>query len=242
VKRLTAFPTIAAPRIALSNEAYFALKRLMDVAISIVAIVLTAPVWIVAALAVALTSPGPVIYAQERIGARRVRRDGTWHWEPARFTMYKFRSMRTGVASDPHRAFTEAYIRGDAEAMARLNGGDRLFKMVHDDRVTRVGAILRKTSLDELPQLLNVIRGEMSLVGPRPALPYEVELYEPRHLRRFAAMPGITGYWQVYGRSTVTFDSMVDLDVEYIERRSLGLDLRILAITPLAVLRRRGAA
>jgi lipopolysaccharide/colanic/teichoic acid biosynthesis glycosyltransferase len=226
----------------LASEASFLAKRAIDLIVAVLTIVVTSPVWIAVALAIALTSPGPVLYAQERVGGRRVRRRGRVVWERATFTMYKFRSMRTGAASDPHRAFTEAYIRGDVEEMARLNGGHRLFKMVRDDRVTMVGAFLRRTSLDELPQLLNVLKGEMSLVGPRPAMPYEVEQYAPWHMRRFDALPGITGYWQVLGRSTVSFDAMVELDVEYIDRRSLGLDLWILAATPLAVAQRRGAA
>jgi lipopolysaccharide/colanic/teichoic acid biosynthesis glycosyltransferase len=217
-------------------------KRILDVSVSLVTIVALAPVWAAAAAAVALTSPGPVLHAQQRVGGRFVRRSGHVKWEPRTFTMYKFRSMHTGSTSDPHRAFTEAFIRGDTEEMARLNGGDRTFKMVRDDRVTKVGAFLRRSSLDELPQLLNVLKGDMSLVGPRPAMPYEVEQYQPWHMKRFDAPAGITGYWQVRGRSTVTFDEMVELDLTYVDRRSLALDLWILASTPLAVLRRRGAA
>jgi lipopolysaccharide/colanic/teichoic acid biosynthesis glycosyltransferase len=227
---------------SLREETYFTTKRLLDLTVTFLMALLSAPVWLAAALAVRMTSPGPILYRQERVGARRVRRRGAAAWEPMRFTMYKFRSMRTDVTSDPHRAFTAAFIRGDSDEMARLNGGERLFKLVDDDRVTRVGAFLRRTSLDELPQLLNVLKGEMSLVGPRPAMPYEVEHYAPWHMRRFAAPAGVSGYWQVKGRSTVTFDEMVELDVAYIERRSLLLDLWILAVTPLAVLRRRGAA
>jgi lipopolysaccharide/colanic/teichoic acid biosynthesis glycosyltransferase len=224
------------------DDIYFALKRLLDLTVTFLITLVSAPLWALVALAIALTSRGPVLYRQERVGARRVRTSDGMVWQPTRFIMYKFRSMRSGVASDPHRAFTTAFIRGDGDEMARLNGGERLFKLVDDDRVTHVGAFLRRTSLDELPQLLNVMKGEMSLVGPRPAMPYEVEHYEPWHMRRFAAPAGITGLWQVEGRSTVTFDEMVELDVTYIKRRSFALDLWILARTPLAVLRRRGAA
>jgi lipopolysaccharide/colanic/teichoic acid biosynthesis glycosyltransferase len=246
VKRATAIPPFVARthRGAASTDprSYFILKRVFDVTVAFLTLLLTVPLWSIAALAVRLTSPGPVLYAQRRVGATRVRRGGTARWEPTTFTMYKFRSMRSGAAAHPHQAFTAAFIRGDTTAMAALNGGSELYKLVDDDRVTPVGAFLRRTSLDELPQLINVLRGEMSLVGPRPAMPYEVEHYAPWHMRRFAAPPGITGYWQVYGRSTVSFDQMVEMDIAYIERRSFLFDLWILAATPAAVLRRRGAA
>jgi lipopolysaccharide/colanic/teichoic acid biosynthesis glycosyltransferase len=221
---------------------YFLVKRLLDLGATILILILSAPLWIAIAIAIKATSPGPVLFRQERIGARRVRDGRRNAWEPTSFTMYKFRSMKLGVAADPHRAFTEAFIRGDTDAMTRLNKGATMFKLVDDDRVTRVGTFLRRTSLDELPQLINVLTGEMSLVGPRPALPYEVELYKPWHMRRLTAPPGITGLWQVVGRSTVTFDEMVELDIRYVVRRSIALDLWILFQTPLAVLRRRGAA
>ena len=144
--------------------------------------------------------------------------------------------------SSLHRTFMEAYIRNDCHGMAELHSGDeKVLKLQRDPRVTRLGWLLRRTSLDELPQLWNVLTGSMSLVGPRPPIPYEVELYEAWHHQRLEAKPGMTGLWQVTARSYASFDRMVDLDVEYVESQSFWLDLRILLRTPLAVLRGNGA-
>ena len=215
-------------------------KRTTDVSLTLIGLVGIAPLLILIALLVATTSRGPVLFAQERIGGRLARRDGELVWEPYSFTMYKFRSMVVDAPESAHKSYAEAFVRGDQEAMKAQNGDGAPFKLQRDPRVTPVGAILRKTSLDELPQLLNVLRGEMSLVGPRPALEYEVRHYAGRDLRRFGALSGITGWWQVTGRSAVSFEEMVRLDMWYIAHRSLWLDLKILYMTVGALV--RGAA
>ncbi|HEX6938027.1 MAG TPA: exopolysaccharide biosynthesis polyprenyl glycosylphosphotransferase [Longimicrobiales bacterium] len=197
-----------------------ALKRAMDVAVAAAALVLTSPLLVLIAAAIRLDSPGPVLFGQIRVGVGG---------KP--FRMWKFRTM----VPDAERM---------KPALAYLNesGDSRLFKIPHDPRVTRLGRWLRRTSLDELPQLLNVLRGEMSLVGPRPFFPDDLRHYEPHHFERLTVLPGITGLWQVSGRSDVRdFETVVRLDREYIRHWSLGLDLRILARTIPAVLRRDGA-
>jgi lipopolysaccharide/colanic/teichoic acid biosynthesis glycosyltransferase len=154
--------------------------------------------------------------------------------------------MHTNNSSEKHQAFVEAFMNKDVEAMARLNGGKldekNMFKMTRDPRITRVGAFIRKTSLDELPQLFNILRGDMSLVGPRPALAYEVNKYKPEYLDRLSATPGLTGWWQVVGRSTVEFDQMIEMDMYYIENQSIWLDWQIILQTPIAILKSKGAA
>jgi exopolysaccharide biosynthesis polyprenyl glycosylphosphotransferase len=185
-----------------------AIKRVFDLALTGVGMLLLLPVWLVIAVAIKLDSPGPVFYKQERAG-----RGG----KP--ITIYKFRSMYQGA---------DAML---AKLLALNEASGPLFKMRDDPRRTRVGRFLRQTSLDELPQLINVLRGDMSLVGPRPALLSEVAQYQDWHLRRLEVLPGITGLWQVSGRSDLTFDEMVMLDIYYGENWSLGLDLRILIRT-----------
>jgi lipopolysaccharide/colanic/teichoic acid biosynthesis glycosyltransferase len=146
--------------------------------------------------------------------------------------------MRQGVAADPHRAYVEEMIREESEAEGRQKP---MMKLAEDPRITKIGHFLRRTSLDELPQLWNVLRGEMSLVGPRPPIQYEVDAYPARAFRRFAVRPGLTGLWQVSGRSLVTFSEMIDLDIEYVERRSLLLNLKIVFLTVPTVLHGKGA-
>jgi lipopolysaccharide/colanic/teichoic acid biosynthesis glycosyltransferase len=179
------------------------------------------------AIAIRLDSGGPVLFRQQRIGRGL-----------APFRIHKFRTMRYGASHDVHRAFMIALIAGEAPEHAE---GRLRFKLSGDDRITRVGRILRVSSLDELPQLWNVVRGEMSLVGPRPPIPYEVEHYPEDWLARFAVRPGVTGPWQVSGRSSLTLAEMVELDIDYVRRRSLWLNLRILLATVPAVLTMRGA-
>ncbi|MFD0368106.1 sugar transferase [Streptomyces sp. NPDC059071] len=193
-------------------------KRLLDLALGLLALVLLSPVFLVAACLIKLTSPGPVLYPQERIG-----RDG----EP--FLMFKLRSMRLGAESQ-----RSAYLH--------LNESTGpLFKIRRDPRVTPVGRVLRRWSIDELPQLLNVIHGEMSLVGPRPPLPEECEHYGPRERQRLLVKPGITCVWQVSGRSDIPFAEQVRMDLDYIATWDLRSDIRLLARTVPAVLGRRGA-
>ena len=197
---------------------YHGVKRAMDVALAALLLVGLSPLLLAAAIAVKLSSPGPVLFRQLRVGQRG---------RP--FEILKFRSMRTDAPPDEHRDYVAAYIRGEAPTQPTEDGP--LYKLTRDSRVTPVGGLLRKTSIDELPQLWNVLRGDMSLVGPRPPIPYEVELYQPAHLARLDAKPGITGLWQVSGRNRTTFEEMVALDQDYIRRCSLALDLRILIKT-----------
>jgi lipopolysaccharide/colanic/teichoic acid biosynthesis glycosyltransferase len=202
------------------------LKRGLDLSGSLALLVACAPVWLLIAALVRLSSPGPVLFRQERVG-----------FLGRRFTMLKFRTMYTGVDEAVHREFVGRFIADDLPSTSAA-----LFKLANDPRITPLGRLLRKTSLDELPQLWNVVRGEMSLVGPRPPLPYELERYAPWHHRRvLEARPGLTGLWQVRGRSRTTFDEMVRLDLRYVRTRSLGTDLRILLATPRAVISGKGA-
>jgi exopolysaccharide biosynthesis polyprenyl glycosylphosphotransferase len=205
---------------ALSRSA----KRGFDLAVSATVLIALAPLLLVIALAVRLSSPGPILFRQGRVG-----KDGR------AFEILKFRTMYVDADAAIHRAYVQALVRGRASA----RGG--VFKLKDDPRVTPVGRLLRRFSLDELPQLLNVLRGEMSLVGPRPPLPYEVELYDARALRRLAVVPGLTGLWQVSGRNELDFDQMVDLDLAYIAGWSPWLDLRIVLRTPLVLITGRGA-
>ncbi len=201
-------------------------KPIFDRIVALLALIALSPVLLAIALAVRLDSPGPIIYRQKRVGqGGRV------------FTMYKFRTMVDGAEDTPHRAAFERFFR----ARSLDETGARTFKLEGDPRVTRVGRLLRATSLDELPQLLNVLGGTMSLVGPRPPIPYETELYEPRHWRRLDVRPGITGPWQATARSQVPFEDMVAMDLDYIVRRSFLLDLKILLLTVGVVLTRKGA-
>jgi exopolysaccharide biosynthesis polyprenyl glycosylphosphotransferase len=205
------------------------LKRLVDCLGAAALLFISAPLFFVVALLIKQSSSGPVFYIQERVG-----RDG----KPFRF--YKFRSMKQNSDDAVHRRFATMFISGDEDGCRRTNGGDGVFKMRRDPRVTAVGAWLRRTSMDELPQLINVFRGEMSLVGPRPPIYYEIENYQPWHMERLRVTPGLTGLWQVSGRSSVSFDEMVRLDLHYINNWSLLLDLRILLQTVPVVMRGTG--
>jgi exopolysaccharide biosynthesis polyprenyl glycosylphosphotransferase len=204
-------------------------KRAFDLAVALPLLVVLSPLFLLIALLIRLDSPGPALYRQERIGE---------NGRP--FTMFKFRSMYQDADPRVHEAYVTDLIRRNVSPQHE-NGGRAVLKQQQDPRVTRVGRVIRKTSLDELPQLFNVLRGEMSLVGPRPALAYEVAVYKDWHRRRLAALPGITGLWQIVGRNQVSFDDMVRLDIEYIEHQSLLYDIAILLRTPWAVLTGRGA-
>lgn len=227
-------PSRAAP---ISPPALLA-KRVLDLTGALILLILTLPISLVAAAAIPLDSRGPSLYRQRRVGARPVVRRGRVEWRPRTFTIYKFRTMTQGADDALHRRSTDAYIRGE-----RVPGGDGAapFKLGHDPRVTRLGRILRATSLDELPQLINVLRGDMSLVGPRPVPEYEVAHYQPWHRERLQALPGITGLWQVHGRGRVAFDEAVRMDIDYVRNQSVQLDLEILLLTIPAVLARKGA-
>lgn len=211
------------------------LKRAMDIAGSIAALIVFSPIFLVIAVAIKATSKGPILFRQERIGQ---------HGQS--FVFLKFRSMRVNSDAAIHREYVQQLIAGKAErnpSNGNGNGnGNGVFKLTDDPRITRVGSFLRKTSLDELPQFFNVLSGEMSLVGPRPPVPYELEAYDFWHRRRvLEAKPGITGLWQVSGRSRVTFDEMVRLDLRYARSWSPWMDVKILLRTPLAVVLGEGA-
>lgn len=207
----------------------FALKRAFDIAAAALLLIGAAPLLALGALAVWLFDGPPVLFRQTRVGI---------HGRP--FSMLKLRTMCASADDAAHRDYVRRWI-GNGQATAPDGGGaEGLFKLADDRRVTPVGRWLRRFSLDELPQLVNVICGEMSLIGPRPALPYELELYQPWHLRRLQGVPGITGLWQVSGRNHLSFDEMVRLDVKYLQDWSLAGDLRILARTLPALLRGGG--
>jgi lipopolysaccharide/colanic/teichoic acid biosynthesis glycosyltransferase len=218
---------------------YYFAKRVLDVVISLIALIILAPVMLVVALVTVLDSPGPAIFAQTRVGGRRWSYGGYAYWQKFEFKCLKFRTMVQDADPARHRQFIRALINGE---VGPNDSGGAKFKLEQDSRVTRVGRILRKLSLDELPQLFNVLRGEMSLVGPRPDIPYIVELYKPGWHERFAASPGITGYWQTHGRGDVTFEEMVEMDIVYVRNTSLAMDMRILILTIPTVVTGRGAA
>ena len=204
--------------------------RLLDLFVAIALLLVLFPVFVLIALLIRLDTPGPVLFRQTRVGLGL-----------SEFTMNKFRTMRRETSATPHREFVLDLIRGEDNGNGPASEGG-LYKLEYDVRVTRIGGVLRRFSLDELPQLWNVVRGEMSLVGPRPALSYEVECYPPEWYRRFSIKPGMTGLWQVSGRSRLNFDQMVQLDFEYAEQRSFWLNLRILARTGRVVVLGKGAA
>jgi len=196
------------------------LKRLIDVIVSLLVAVIGFPFFLAIALLIKLTSKGPVFFSQQRIGE-----------EGNPFTLYKFRTMRQDSDDTIHREFTRSFIEGRMSNSSLDEKAPSVYKLADDPRVTSVGNFLRKTSLDELPQFINILRGEMAIVGPRPPLQYELEYYEEWHKLRLKAKPGLTGLWQVSGRSSVPFNEMVKLDLYYIEHWSLLLDLKIMLRT-----------
>ena len=200
-------------------------KRGFDIVAAAALLLLILPAVLFVAILIKIDSRGPVLFSQTRVGENG-----------RRFRIYKFRTMRPDGDDAVHATYVAALIRGDAAMQ------DGMYKLTSDPRVTRLGRALRRSSIDELPQLLNVLRGEMSLVGPRPALPREVELYDRGARRRLAGKPGITGLWQVSGRTTLSFQEMVDLDVHYLSSWSPMLELKILLRTPAALIFGRGAA
>jgi len=214
-----------------TNQLLRTTKRMIDVLGSLLLLAMLSPGFLAIAAAIKLTSRGPVLFRQKRIGE---------HGIP--FTFLKFRSMHMNNDSSEHEEYVRQLIAGQAEMKSANGNGGGVFKLTNDSRITPVGRFLRRSSLDELPQLINVLRGEMSLVGPRPPVPYEVEAYATWHRRRvLEAKPGITGLWQVHGRSRVEFDEMVRMDLRYARDCSPLLDLKILLQTPKAVVSGDGA-
>jgi exopolysaccharide biosynthesis polyprenyl glycosylphosphotransferase len=228
VDQIGALPMIRLFREPLSDFAR-GTKRISDIAIASLTLALLSPFWFLIAVLIKFDSKGPVFYAQERVGM-----DGRI------FLVYKFRTMRVDADSEIHREYQRKFIAGDAEA--NVGDDDRpAYKLRNDPRITRVGRILRRLSLDEVPQLFNVLRGDMSVVGPRPPIPYEVEAYELRHRRRLDMKPGLTGLWQVSGRNRLPFEEMVKLDLFYIENWSLLSDVKIILRTVLVMIRGDGS-
>jgi len=204
--------------IAPTPSGYRVAKRTLDLAGSLLGLLLASPVLVLVAIAVKLESRGPVLFRQERLGLGG---------RP--FTLYKFRTMFSTAEEEAHRDHVRDLIRGEpTEARPEP---DLWLPIAADRRVTRLGGFLRRSHLDELPQLINIVRGEMSLVGPRPPIPYEVEVYEPRHLRRLSVIPGLTGLWQATAWGRIPFEEGVALDIAYIDRRSFGFDLGLIART-----------
>lgn len=202
-------------------------KRALDVGFAGALLVLTSPVWLALTVAIRKTSRGPVLFRQQRVGLNGVP-----------FTVLKFRSMQDGAPQEAHERFVTSMI----SALPAITAPDAIHKLQHDPRITRVGRWMRRTSLDELPQLINVLRGEMSLVGPRPPLAYEVAKYQPWQHERLSVRPGITGLWQVSGRNRLTYLEMCEIDVRYARTWSLLMDLRIILRTPWVMFFERGGA
>ena len=218
IDQVGSLPMVTLFRSPLSSVARVT-KRSSDLLIATLAIAVLSPVWLVIALLIKLDSRGHVFYKQERVGM-----DGRV------FLFYKFRTMRVAADDLAHREYQRQYIKGQPES--NLGDSERpVYKLHTDPRITRVGRMLRRASVDEFPQLLNVLRGDMSIVGPRPPIPYEVESYELWHRKRLDMKPGITGLWQVSGRNRLPFDEMVRMDLYYIENWSLLLDIKIILHT-----------
>lgn len=218
---------IKKPRVFPNHLSYQNLKRILDLVICTLILPFVLPIMILCAIAIYIDSPGKIIFIQERIG-----RGGR------RFQMYKFRTIKNDFDKIASQEYMKAYVRGTIEGDDESN---ETYKPIKGNSITRVGQILRKTSLDELPQIFNVFKGEMSIVGPRPNVPWEVEEYRPWHHERYEVTPGITGLAQVRGRSCIDFKSLVRFDIEYIENQSFWLDLKILWLTFIAIIKCEGA-
>lgn len=218
---------IERPGVKLYKPYYQTVKRSLEIILCLILAPFLVPLLGIIALAIRLDSPGPAFFVQERVG-----KGGR------RFKMIKFRTMYHNLDTSSHQTFMKAFVNGQISAE---EGENKVFKPFDKNHVTPVGRILRKTSLDELPQLINVFKGEMCLVGPRPNVPWEVEEYRAIHQERLEVLPGITGLAQVRGRSGITFDEIVQYDVEYVEKQSLKLDLQILWWTIASVLFGKGA-
>lgn len=211
-------------------------KRALDVFLSVFLLVALSPVLLLVAILIKLDSVGPVIFVQQRVGVTPYVRGKRIRWKLRSFAFFKFRSMVQNADPSWHQVSVREFCSGATETPGRSTRSK-----VHDTRVTRLGRFLRKTSLDELPQLINVIKGDMSLIGPRPVPLYEVALYQEPHYKRLAAIPGITGIWQASGRCRVPFEEMVRMDIHYARHASLWLDIKILFLTIPAVMFARGA-
>jgi lipopolysaccharide/colanic/teichoic acid biosynthesis glycosyltransferase len=204
-------------------------KGVIDKTLAVLVLVISSPFMALIALAVRIDSPGNAIYRRIQVGEKG-----------RQFTAYKFRTMYDDNDDREYKNYIKKYIKEDAPYTVSDNG-QKVYKVVNDPRVTRFGAILRRTNLDELPQFINVLKGEMSIVGPRPDIPYAVDMYKPWHRKRLAVKPGITGLWQTCSRKERSFKGMVRLDIKYIKRQSLLLDIKILILTLVTILKRDGS-
>ncbi len=222
----------------LHSRFYILAKRAMDLVLVLFGAIIILPLLLVIAILIKMDSPGPVIFRQARVGAKCQSKGLNHRWEQQVFECYKFRTMFHNCDQSLHMNYIKSFVNGEVEASDEKS---LPYKLNGDPRVTRVGRWLRKLSLDELPQLFNIVKGEMSLVGPRPVPIYEVAAYQEWHRERLQALPGLTGMWQVYGRSRVTFDEMAQLDIEYVRRRSLLLDIKLLLATAPSVIKGDGA-
>lgn len=227
-----------------TSRLYHTSKRVLDILVAGLGLLVLLPLLAVVGIAIRLDSPGPAIFRQERLGGRRkILSDRCW-WMVEPFMFLKFRTMRADVEPDLHLEYISAFMQGDHSQMETFRSSsdaDHSYKLSGDPRVTRVGKLLRLLSLDELPQLWNVLKGEMSLVGPRPHLSYEVSMYNGNQILRMASLPGITGLSQVRARALAPFETMVDYDIEYVSKHSIWLDIGILIRTIPVVLSRKGA-
>jgi lipopolysaccharide/colanic/teichoic acid biosynthesis glycosyltransferase len=208
---------------------YQLLKSILDHLLAFLVLVILSPLLLFIAIVIKLDSPGDPILRQERIG-----KDGRI------FTLYKFRSMYINPDDTKYKAFLQEYIKGNVSGQLSENKEDT-YELIKDPRVTRFGAILRKTNLDELPQFFNILKGDMSIVGPRPDIPFAVAMYKDHHLKRLRVTPGITGLWQVSERKKMSFEDMIRLDIAYIERKSLLLDIKIMFLTVRTILKGDGS-
>lgn len=221
---------------------YYFIKRVFDILVAGSLLVFFLPIMAVISILIYLYSPGPIFFKQERVGVRRIRRGSAFYWQRENFTLYKFRTMKVNGDESVHKAYVQALIQNDQHTVKMIQGEkSQVRKLTNDPRIILPGKYLRKFSLDELPQFWNVLRGDMSMIGPRPALPYEVEVYKPWHLQRLEAQPGISGLQQVTSRCTEDFDEQVKFDLEYIKQPSLWLDMKIALKTPLMILSTKGA-
>lgn len=222
-----AVPSVPIQNAISVNLKYLRAKRVLDIIFSFFVLIPCCMVIAIVAVLVRLDSPGPIFYRQKRVGMNGVE-----------FDIYKIRSMHVNSDDCLHRKAIAEFMNG-----YKLNDDtDTSYKKNADSRITRVGRFIRKTSIDELPQFFNVLRGEMTLVGPRPPVPYEVENYSPYDWQRLSAKPGLTGVWQVYGRSRVTFQEMVEMDIQYLQQQSLWQDLKLIILTVPVMLQGRGGA
>jgi len=221
--------TVAIQKTIGINQNYERTKRLLDVIFTLLIFIPLCVIIAIAALCIRLDSKGPVFFRQRRVGRNGVE-----------FDMLKFRSMYVNSDDALHRETIAKYMSG--QKLLDSTTSDLSYKQVDDPRVTRVGRFLRKTSIDELPQFFNVLKGEMALVGPRPPLPYEVENYNLYHKMRLSGKSGLTGPWQVYGRSRVPFETMVEMDIAYLQRQTLREDLKLIALTVPVMIKGRGGA